>query len=92
MRTESHIVSEETLVRIVEAIEGIRFGCVQITVHDARVVQIETTQKIRLDHKAHLMPGGCTNHRSFADQTTGGKRPLERNHDGQVLDGLVGGR
>ena len=69
-------MSEATLTQIVEAIAGIRFGCVQITVHDARIVQIETTQKIQLDHKAHLLSGGHTNHLSFADQTTGGKRPF----------------
>ena len=84
-------MSEETLLRIVEAIEGIRFGCVQITVHDSRVVQIEITQKIRLDHKAHPISEGRVPHPSFADQTAGDQRPLERHHDGQVLNGLACG-
>lgn len=93
MSTGPRVVSEATLLQIAEAIDGVRFGSVQIMIHDARVVQIETIQKIRLDvPKAHLIPGGCTPHRSFADQTTGGKRPLERHHDGQVLNGLACGR
>ncbi|MBI3996657.1 MAG: YezD family protein [Candidatus Omnitrophica bacterium] len=76
MRAQPSVVSEATLLQIAEAIEGVRFGSVQITIHDARVVQIEATQKIRLDHKAHLLSGGRTNHPSFADQTAGGKRPF----------------
>lgn len=89
METEPRVVSEATLRQIAEAIDGIRFGSVQITIHDARVVQIETIQKIRLDApNAHLIPGGRTNHRSFADQTTGGKRPLET-HNGHAPSELV---
>ncbi len=31
---------------------GLRFGVVQIVVHDSRVVQIERTEKVRLDQAA----------------------------------------
>jgi hypothetical protein len=34
--------------RIIEALTGIRFGSVEITVHDGRIVQIERREKIRL--------------------------------------------
>ncbi|MBI5563124.1 MAG: YezD family protein [Deltaproteobacteria bacterium] len=34
---------------IERAIKGIRFGSVQIIIQDARVVQIDKTEKIRLD-------------------------------------------
>jgi len=88
MRAQPSIVSEATLLQIAEAIEGVRFGSVQITIHDARIVQIEATQKIRLDHKAHLLPGGRTHHPSFADQTAGGKRPLVE-HNGHAPSALV---
>lgn len=34
---------------ILRQIRGIRFGQVSIHIHDARIVQIERTEKIRLD-------------------------------------------
>ena len=37
-------------VRLVQGqVEALRFGVVQIVVHDSRVVQIERTEKLRLD-------------------------------------------
>ncbi|HSU16567.1 YezD family protein [Longimicrobium sp.] len=33
---------------ILEAVRAIRFGTVQITIHDSRVVQIERTEKVRV--------------------------------------------
>jgi hypothetical protein len=51
---------EPSWVRLVQAqVETMRFGVVQIVVHDSRVVQIERTEKLRLDKsepKAHF-PG-----------------------------------
>jgi hypothetical protein len=41
-------VPEEALKRIVEAVQGLRFGSVEIVVQDGRVVQIERKEKIRL--------------------------------------------
>lgn len=35
-----------------QKVETLRFGVVHLTVHDGRVVQIERTEKIRLDHPA----------------------------------------
>ena len=40
----------ERLVR--EAIRAIRFGTVEITIHDSQVVQIERTEKLRLNGAA----------------------------------------
>lgn len=34
---------------ILEALRGIRYGSVEITIHESRVVQIERKEKIRLD-------------------------------------------
>ena len=34
---------------IMEAVRAIRFGSVEITIHDSRVVQIERTEKLRLN-------------------------------------------
>ena len=48
--TISDAVGEENLTaQILLALRGIRYGYVQITVQDAKVVQIEKTEKIRLD-------------------------------------------
>ncbi|MDI3328808.1 MAG: YezD family protein [Alicyclobacillaceae bacterium] len=35
------------LDRILEALEGLEYGTVQITVHDAQIVQIDRTEKRR---------------------------------------------
>jgi hypothetical protein len=32
-----------------QQVSSLRFGVVQITVHDSRVVQIETTERVRFD-------------------------------------------
>lgn len=37
----------ERVIRL--ALKGIRFGSVEITVHDSRVVQIERKEKMRID-------------------------------------------
>ena len=37
------------LALVAEQVGQLRFGVVQITVHEARVVQIERTEKVRLD-------------------------------------------
>jgi len=36
---------------VAEHVASLRFGVVQIVVHDSRVVQIERTEKVRLDQK-----------------------------------------
>ena len=35
--------------RILRAIQGIRYGSVEIVIHDSRIVQIERREKIRFD-------------------------------------------
>lgn len=34
--------------RVIEALRGIRFGSVQVLVHDGKVVQIDVAEKLRL--------------------------------------------
>jgi hypothetical protein len=38
-------------LQIVQAVKGIRFGSVEITIHDCKVVQIERKEKLRFDLK-----------------------------------------
>lgn len=39
--------------RILQSIEGIRYGAVEVLIHDSRVVQIERSEKIRFEHKTN---------------------------------------
>ena len=41
--------SPDWLTRVRQQVETLRFGQIQITVHDGRVVQLELTERIRLD-------------------------------------------
>lgn len=43
-------VSDDWLKAVREQVNSLRFGLVQIVVHDARVVQIEKTERIRLEN------------------------------------------
>jgi len=44
--------SQETWLETVRSqVASLRFGVVQIVVHDSQVVQIERTEKVRLDRK-----------------------------------------
>jgi hypothetical protein len=59
--------TEPSWVRLVQGqVEAMRFGVVQIVVHDSRVVQIERTEKLRLDKsdpQAHFL--GASEARDF---------------------------
>ncbi|HQS98172.1 MAG: hypothetical protein B7X90_02690 [Novosphingobium sp. 17-62-19] len=39
---------DESLASVREALTGLRYGAVQLTVHEGRVVQIDVTEKRRL--------------------------------------------
>jgi hypothetical protein len=39
---------EESIVNVREALSGLKFGNVSLTVHEGRVVQIDVTEKKRL--------------------------------------------
>jgi hypothetical protein len=45
----SGLQSERLTDKILRALSGIRYGSVEIIVHEGRVVQIERTEKLRLD-------------------------------------------
>ena len=56
--SEKIILNEKALARISAALRGIRFGSVTITIHDARIVQIERIEKSRFDDLAVEHGGG----------------------------------
>jgi hypothetical protein len=39
--------------RILRALEGIRYGSVEIVLHDSKIVQIERKEKVRFDTSSH---------------------------------------
>jgi hypothetical protein len=42
-------LSDNDVRKVLEAIKGLRFGSVEITVHEGRIVQVERKEKIRLN-------------------------------------------
>lgn len=47
-RTDAERHLDESLASVREALTGLRFGMVALTVHEGRVVQIDVTEKKRL--------------------------------------------
>jgi hypothetical protein len=47
---------EDWLELVRSKARNVRFGVIQITIHDARVVQVECTEKTRLDARAASLP------------------------------------
>jgi len=64
-------IRSHLLAQIAEAIRTIRFGSVQILIHDGRVVQIEKAERLRVA-QADLTPGGVYEPMGATDRTTGG--------------------
>lgn len=48
--TDTALVSPAVTRRIEDALAGLRFGAVEITVHDGRIVQIERREKYRFEN------------------------------------------
>ena len=42
--------------RILEALRGIRFGSVEVVIHDSRIVQIERREKFRFELGSATLP------------------------------------
>jgi hypothetical protein len=48
--TEQSTLPPAVETAILDAIKSLEYGCVEVTVHDSRVVQVECTRKIRFTH------------------------------------------
>lgn len=46
---ESSVVDSRVLAEVARALSGLRYGSVEITIHDGKVTQIEAKKKIRLN-------------------------------------------
>jgi len=49
-KTPDSKINADWLEVVQKQVASLRFGVVQITVHDARVVQVETTERLRFDN------------------------------------------
>lgn len=49
-QTNSLGVDERVQQRILDALKGLRFGSVEVVIHDGKVVQIERREKVRIDN------------------------------------------
>lgn len=48
-QNQKSIVNDAIIKEIIEALNSLQYGHVQITVHNARIVQIDKTEKTRFD-------------------------------------------
>lgn len=60
--TNNNKKDEVILTQILRALKSIQYGYIQITVHDFKIVQIEKTEKVRLDgQRSSKLKGGGDN-------------------------------
>lgn len=52
VNTQDRDRSQDLAQEIIHAIKTIRYGSIEITIHDSKVVQIERREKIRLDKES----------------------------------------
>jgi hypothetical protein len=62
--SEPTAAADAVIAALLDALRGLRYGSIEIVVHDARVVHIERREKLRLDS-----PAGAP---TRADRTAGG--------------------
>jgi hypothetical protein len=48
-QNQKSIVTDAIIKEIIEALNNLKYGHVQITVHNSRIVQIDKTEKTRFD-------------------------------------------
>ena len=60
--------------QVTDAIRSVRYGTVLLTIHDARVVQIERSEKIRVDTATDSTTRGQLTRPVPTDRTSGGPR------------------
>ncbi len=63
-----------------EALRGLRYGSVELVIHDGRVVQIERREKVRFDEGARRLPdhrGRESTNDPRTDRAVGGSEPAK---------------
>ena len=57
-QTNKNIVNDAIIKEIIETLSSLKYGHVQITVHNSKVVQIDKTEKVRFDDIWLIEKGG----------------------------------
>ena len=57
-RNKRSIVNDAIVKEIFEAVDGLEFGQIQITVHDSKIVQVDKTAKKRFEDIWIVEKGG----------------------------------
>ena len=70
--------NKELSPTVLRALRGLRFGSVEIVVHDGRVVQIERRERVRLDRRATVHRTAGTEQRPSDRPRPRGPRPGRR--------------
>ncbi len=55
---QKNIVNDAIIKEIIDTLNSLKFGYVQITVHNSKVVQIDKTEKTRFDDVWLIEKGG----------------------------------
>jgi hypothetical protein len=74
MLIETHEDETAWTRAVLQAIRGVRYGSVEVLIHDGRVVQIERREKVRLEEAGRRpdLRGRSINHDRRADRKPGG--------------------
>lgn len=56
--TNKNIVTDAITKEIIEKLNSLKYGNIQITVHNSKVVQIDKIEKTRFDDVWHVEKGG----------------------------------
>lgn len=57
-QNQKNIINDAIAKEIIEATNNLKYGYIQITVHDSRIVQIDKTEKTRFDNVWLVEKGG----------------------------------
>jgi len=88
---ESHEPDWQRTVRL--AVGALRYGSVEIVVHDGRVVQVERRERVRFADERHRTPDSRRReifHEGRADRTTGAEGIGESRGDGDEARSATG--
>ncbi len=55
---QRNIVNDAIAKEIIETVDGLKYGYIQITVHNSKIVQIDKTEKTRFDDVWLIEKGG----------------------------------
>lgn len=57
-QNQKNIINDAIVKEIIEAVNSLKYGYIQITVHNSKIVQIDKTEKTRFDDVWLVEKGG----------------------------------